>query len=151
MFALVSDEDYEQINKHTWHVRKKRHVYYALRYTKDRNGKIKKIWMHRQIIGTPICLEMDHINGNGLDNQRENLRVATTMQNSRNRHNSKRKSKTGYAGVESKGRGYKAYIHFNYKKYFLGYYYSPKTAFDAHVKASIELFGEFSPYFKRVA
>jgi hypothetical protein len=57
---------------------------YAVRWTR-RNGKLKVILMHRVILNAPRSLEIDHVNGNGLDDQRANIRLVSHAQNHQNR------------------------------------------------------------------
>jgi HNH endonuclease len=83
-FAIVDDHMFDELNQYVWHVS---HGYAV------HKGK----YMHRMIMGFPKGLEIDHINHNGLDNRRENLRVVTKQQNAMNRNDPKNTS--GYKGV----------------------------------------------------
>jgi hypothetical protein len=107
--ALIDAEDWEKAQRYTWSLRKGCNTFYAktqLRHPKGgyilckRDGKRKRVTtlqLHRLIIGdVPLGMQIDHINGNGLDNRRSNLRVTTPQENS---HNSVHKSKTGFKGV----------------------------------------------------
>lgn len=76
--ALVDDEDYERLNQFKWFASKNGKTYYAIRKS--------KILMHRTIITPPSGFEIDHINGNGLDNRRENLRIVSHRENCQNKH-----------------------------------------------------------------
>ncbi len=80
-FALVDDEDHESLSRHRWCAQRAIHSWYAIRGVWV-YGKVKTIRMHRVLIG---CKEhVDHIDGDGLNNQRSNLRVATRSQNAMN-------------------------------------------------------------------
>lgn len=100
-YAQVSDEDYEEINQYKWWCAKKPYTFYAIRriYT---NKKGKEISMHRELLNISNSkLEGDHIDHNGLNNQRNNLRIATRSQNQVNKV--KRKpTQSKYIGVVKK-------------------------------------------------
>lgn len=98
-FAQVDDEDFEAIAKHKWHAWKRpsgKGVFYARRNVKLETGRKTIVSMHNQIIGAPI---VDHINGDGLDNTRKNLRPCTISQNNAN----KRKNTRGTYSSKMKG------------------------------------------------
>jgi hypothetical protein len=82
--ALVDDEDFEEVSKVTWYLVKIRNTCYAHGYVKPPSKKME--YMNRLILKTPEDMETDHINGNGLDNRKENLRVVTHRQNMQNIH-----------------------------------------------------------------
>lgn len=92
--ALVDDQDFERISKYKWHLHKTDCNIYAARWDTSFKPK-KKIFMHREILGLdPISkMVVDHINHNGLDNRRDNIRVCTRSQNQMNRYKGKN---TGY-------------------------------------------------------
>ena len=102
-FATVDDEDYERISRFKWCVlRKKNEInIYAKRLShKKEGGKKRTILMHRFILGTPSNeLVVDHINGNGLDNRRKNLRIVTGHINNLNRRGPTKNNRSGYRGV----------------------------------------------------
>lgn len=80
-YALVDDEDYERLAQYKWYTntQKNRHTSYAIRVVQGRT-----VYMHRVIMNASKGLEIDHINGNGLDNRRENLRICSRSENQRN-------------------------------------------------------------------
>lgn len=87
--ALIDDEDYEELSQYKWtaHHRAK-NTWYAVRYVGKRvDGKRVgvHIQMHRVITNCPDGLVVDHINHNGLDNRKENLRTVTAAVNAGNR------------------------------------------------------------------
>lgn len=81
-FAIVDTEDYEELAKRKWYCSAKKNRAYAMR---RRPGAEKRILMHRWIMNAPDNLFVDHIDGNGLNNRRANLRLCTPAQNARNR------------------------------------------------------------------
>ena len=97
-FTVVEDTDYEWLNQWKWRFDS---CGYAAR-TDRSTGKTITIRMHRLINSTPKGLFTDHVNGNRLDNRRNNLRTATHLENSINRTKStniKYKSKSRFKGV----------------------------------------------------
>ena len=140
--ALVDDADFEKVNQYKWKVstRYARHSY--------REGKkIKGIQMHRFLLKAPINMQVDHINGNGLDNRRSNLRLATRSQN---QWNTKRvNSKTGFKGVSyhndtRRKKPWMAHITIYDKTRTVGHFYTAEEAARAYDKRAKELFGEFA-------
>jgi hypothetical protein len=149
-FAIVDADDYERLNKYKWCLSRTRHTNYAMRRTKGKRVKGKRvkrrtIMMHRFILGAPRHLVVDHINHNGLDNRKTNLRLCTRAENSRNRRpfniNGSR-----YKGVSwDKGRKvFIACICCNGKNYYLGRFKSEIGAAKAYDRKAVELFGEFA-------
>jgi hypothetical protein len=138
-FALVDDSDYEVLVKHNWHVAIRKNKAYAVRGIFD-SGKRDVIYMHREIMSPPEGMELDHRNGNGLDNQRGNLRVCTRIQNTQNiRLNSNNKS--GYKGVyynDACRRKWIAAINHNKKAYYLGCFATPEEAALAYNQKALE-------------
>ena len=89
-FAIVDPEDYERLANYKWFLSMSPTSSYAARWQRCRAGGLrKKIWMHREVIDIPKHMLCDHINGNGLDNRRTNLRPATISQNLCNRPKTK--------------------------------------------------------------
>lgn len=116
-FAMVDDEDYEWLIKFTWSVQFDLNTIYAVRHTSRKLGKQKTIKMHREILGiTNPKIKIDHIDHNGGNNQRSNLREATCSQNSMNKSCVKNSS-SKYIGVyvlqRKKGVKYSAFIQHN--------------------------------------
>jgi len=78
--ALVDSEDFEYLSQWKWCAEKRRHTFYAVR-SQWIGGKTKKTSMHRLLARTPRGMDTDHLNGNGLDNRKANLRSATRKEN----------------------------------------------------------------------
>jgi len=149
--ALVDDEDAERILAHKWTAftdsRRKRELWYAVRCVRSKNSKSRKsVGMHREILNAPDHLQVDHKNGNGLDNRKSNLRLATRAQNLRSSH--RPIGKSGYRGVyrhtNKKSRQYQAKIEFEGKRRSLVCYDCPKQAAMAYDAAAKELHGAFA-------
>lgn len=150
--ALVDDEDYEWLSQYRWITRLQgpHKIPYACRTVRVLEDGIKKsisINMHREILGLSRGdnLHGDHINHDTLDNQRHNLRIATSSQNQGNAQKHKIKS-SRYKGVAwaPKYNKWVAYICAHGKYKHLGYYDTPELAADAYNAAALEVFGEFA-------
>lgn len=141
--ALVDDEDYEWLNQFKWYACKYGVQYYALRkYPR----KQKILYMHREILKlTPNDGKLsDHINHNGLDNRRNNLRIVTRIENQWNRRSFKGESK--YRGVSKYKRSnkWRARLTRLDKEYYLGYFDNEIYAAKAYDRKAKEIFGEFA-------
>lgn len=145
--ALVDDEDYDYLNQFKWRAHGRKHgCKYATAMMWDSN--IKKsfhISMHRFLLKPLGSEKLDHINGNGLDNRRCNLRVLNNAQNCRS---FKRKSLLRNNECSSKYRGvywkksekkWCSQIVFNYKRFTVGYFKTEQEAAIAWNKKAIEL------------
>jgi hypothetical protein len=142
--VLIDDEDFVYISRFHWYSYKHGYTYYALR--KKRPGKgSSNVQMHREIMKNPECFEIDHKDGNGLNNQKSNLRICNRSENLQNSR--KRKDNTsGYKGVwfQKTIKKYVAQITNNKKIIYIGVF---KTAIDAAIAYDFEakrLFGCFA-------
>lgn len=146
--AIVDDEDFEKLAQYRWYC--SNHGY-ASRQQKNPGGKTrqKQIFMQWLILPPKEGFQIDHKNGNRLDNRRENLRYATLSEQMVNRKKFKN-TKTQYKGVYllvrngvSKGK-FIAAIRKDYKNKYLGLFPTAEEARDAYLKAAEELHGEFT-------
>ena len=145
--VLIDDEDYDQISQHKWYVydHRKLKTVYARRMTLGAIKTKKHVSLHREIMGFPDCM-VDHINGNGLDNRRCNLRLCNPGENSRNRGMIQRETASGFKGVwwRKADRKWEACIYYNSKKHKLGYFRDKIDAAKAYNEAALRLHGEFA-------
>lgn len=138
--VLIDIEDIEKVCQWNWstqvHKAKNKENFYA-----RRNDKGKHIMLHRFLMNAPEGLEVDHKNGNGLDNRKSNLRLATKAQNNTN---ISRLKNNKFRGVYSTKKGYRVQICHQRKPIHLGYFNSEKEAATVYNNKAIELFGEFA-------
>lgn len=142
--AIVDDSDFEYLNQFKWWVQKRKHGFHAVRAEGGRKNRTY-VYMHRQILGlTSPLFEGEHRDGNGLNNQRGNLRVATKQQNARG-------FQTPRAGKTSKFRGVSRHqgkwivrLRKTTKHLYLGVFADEEEAARAYDKAALEHFGKFA-------
>lgn len=147
LFALVDDEDYEELSQYKWHADKHRSTYYAKRNVQLYQDYRVAVKMHRQIMRATYGETIDHKNGNGLDNRKDNLRIATSSQNARNRR-ACAGSTSKYKGVswhKQHGKWYVGIWHREAKRHvFIGLFEDEIQAAKAYDRKAVELFGEFA-------
>jgi hypothetical protein len=143
--AIVDDADYEYLSKYKWHAIKYKNGFYAGKSSSRKIGAKRVIHMHRFILSPEKNKLVDHIDGNGLNNSRSNLRITDYSKNGMNR-----KKEIGlsskYKGVSyrSKTNRWRSLICINRKQIEIGVYKSEIEAAIAYNKKAIELYGEYS-------
>lgn len=145
-YALVDDDDFERLNIFHWSINKHHGCFYARRGATKAEldaGYPRQIRMHREIMGFPPAL-IDHIDLNGLNNQRENLRFCTNSENLRN--GKKRPNISGYRNVywDKKSGKWRAMIVKDGVNFSFGFYTIAKEAGRVAAKARKKLHGEFA-------
>jgi len=125
--ASVDDEDFELLNAFKWYAMKGGNTYYAQRNSSTINGQ-QTIRMHRMIMNVPDGMDTDHIDRNGLNNQKDNLRVVTNQQNLFNTN-----AKGFY--FNKKMQKFEARIGKNGKHIHLGLFETASKARAAYLKA----------------
>ena len=150
-YALVDDADYEWLNQWKWQCVKTTSTMYAafVKKYKRRNKRTSRmIFMHRIILdidGKSGRIKSDHRDGDGLNNRRNNLRIAT---NSQNQQNKRCFAKGGVKGVyrraDLKLRPFQAKILVKNKRLHLGYFATAQQAGNAYDRAALRYFGEFA-------
>lgn len=142
--AIVDDEDYEWLNQWKWYALVTGNTVYAVRSYKE-DGKKITILMHRLITDAPDGMVVDHINHNGRDNRRTNLRVVTGRENNLNSR-LRKDNPTGYRGVRQwmNRPRWNARIRVDGRDIHLGYHATPEDAARAYDQAAKKYFGEFA-------
>jgi hypothetical protein len=144
MYALVDIDDYERLNKFKWQTQVNYKTNYAITSIGPK-AKRTTLRMHRLILGVKSNQIVDHINGNGLDNRKINLRMTTEKNNHFNRRIGTNNT-SGYKGVSyyKAKQAWIAYIGAECKLIHLGYYKNKEEAAKAYNKAAIKYHGEFA-------
>lgn len=150
---LIDAEDFEKVSGYNWrvHIWNKRIGYATASLKRDKNGKRKYLIMHRLIMGAPSNKFVDHINGNTLDNRKCNLRIATPLENSRNRLRLLENKTVMFKGVslvnklrDQTKNVYKTCIKYEGKNITIGTFDNAIDAAIAYDNAAIKYFKEFA-------
>jgi hypothetical protein len=149
-FAIVDEEDFEAVSALSWFHYPDDKTSYAVRKIKKPGGTSCSLAMHTYIfmiqgIQIPPRHSVDHINGNGLDNRRANLRIVTIQQNALNRKLTIANT-SGYRGVmwHKKSKRWRATLFTNGKLHHIGAFKDKIEAAKARDAKAKELHGEFA-------
>lgn len=151
----IDDEDYEKVAEYHWTGVVSRHRLKNGQYGKiqnyilsdvQKNGQRFTLFLHRLLLNAPPHFWVDHRDGNGLNNHKDNLRFCTNSQNQANRGAIQLNNTSGFNGVtlSKHDKKWRAKIMFHKRRIHLGAYGSAEEAAKAYDKAAIELFGEFA-------
>ena len=141
LFALVNEEDFEYLNKEKWCAMnlKKADKIYAVRRHKN-----KIVYMHRVILNPEKGMVIDHIDRNGLNNTRDNIRACTPSQNQANRRVWIKKTSSRFLGVIKHQNGWLSSITKNRIRMTIGCFKDEIEAAKAYNEAAIKHHGEFA-------
>lgn len=141
--TLVDDDFFDGLSKFAWYAIKRRGAFYATTHSSAKNRRL--LLMHRFIMGEPNGRFIDHKNGDTLDNRKENLRICTSSENSKNQK-LRVSSHTGFKGVSwhKRDKVFAVQIGNNKKKIHLGYFDNIKDAASAYNEAALKYHGEFA-------
>lgn len=148
-FAMVDDEDFDSLSKYKWRAKENCRTFYADRPTKPskKQGKVRKqskVQMHRSILSAPRGMEVDHIDGDGLNNQKSNLRLCTKSQNQHNRR--PQCNKSGFKGVvwHKRNKRWQSQLMLEGRYVYLGTYFCLIKAAKAYDEGANKHFGKFA-------
>lgn len=151
-YTIIDDEDWEKVKNYAWFADENKWTIYAKAHIKTNDGKNTSCYMHRIILGLDPDMLCDHINHNGLDNRRQNLRIATGSQNNANQRlqtkkinqTSKFKGVSWHHPKNNKVGKWHAYIKKDGKRKYLGLFIDEQNAAEAYDSAALEIFGDFA-------
>jgi hypothetical protein len=137
-FAILDSADYDRAIRHCWHAFQIHRTWYAATSISR-----KRVYLHRFVMQPEKGMEVDHINGDGLDNRRCNLRIVSHKQNLRNQRLHVG-STSGFKGVswDKERRRWAAHIKYDGKKRFLGRFACREDAARAYNVRAAEVFGD---------
>lgn len=138
--VLVDYNNVYLLEKYTWSINSEGYI--VAWKPKEFNQKREKLFLHRLIMQCPKNMEVDHINGNKLDNRRSNLRIVTHHQNLMNRSVTKN-NHLGVKGIRKMGNKYQARIGINKKNICLGTFSTLQEAIEIHTQAINKYHKEF--------
>lgn len=146
LVALVDDDDFEWLSQWKWCLLPDRKTHYAGRNRRLSDGHGGVLRMHRVILDAPAGFVVDHIDHNGLNNQRNNLRLCTHRENIAN--NQRARGASGFRGVKldkhRKGKPFMARIRTDGRLFHLGCFEKPEDAARAYDDAALARWGEFA-------
>lgn len=144
--ALVDDEDFARVNQFKWHaICPKNRAWYAAHSSRDESNWKKRhiIYLHRFLMNPAKGQVIDHINGNGLDCRRSNMRICSIQENNRNSR-PRRTSQLKGLFFDKRTKTWRARIKDNGTSIFIGTFVTEKDAALAYNAKAKELFGEFA-------
>ena len=142
-FALVDDDDFDWLMLWKWRALRDGNTWYAVR-SRSSGPRPRKMYLMHAVIGGNI--KTDHKNGNGLDNQRHNLRPASNQQNAANQLVARKNNTSGFKGVTFRRdrEKWKAQIRVANRLLFLGLFQNREEAARAYNRAATKFFGEYA-------
>lgn len=143
---LFDIEDFPHVQEHYWVATTSGYAAHFYYERNENNKRVRRLlFFHRLIMGEPKGMDVDHINGDTLNNRKSNLRVCTSHNNDCNRAAPKNNT-SGHIGVSysKHHKGWRAYITIYGKQIQLGVFDDIKEAVEARRLAEKQYFGEFS-------
>lgn len=142
---LVDDEDFTLLNQRAWQINDSGYAIRSQRVGPRKDGKKIQLAIHRVILGLEHgdTRQVDHINGDPLDNRRANLRICSKDENARNRrvHSNNR---LRVKGVSAHGNKFRSEIQIDKRRIYLGLHETAELANEFYALAAEMLHGEFA-------
>ena len=145
-WTIVEPADYYRVGNIKWCLGGHERKSYAIGGIRNKNGGVKTVYLHREIMTAPKGRIVDHKNGDSLDNRRANLRLATHAQNSSNKRKTRSKTTSRFIGVsfEKLQHRWAVKIKHKGKSYWIGGFKSELEAAKARDSAAKKYHGEFA-------
>lgn len=152
-FVAIVDDDYAHLADNKWTVYESSKTSYATRINYLGDNKKEKLYLHRVIMNAPKGVIVDHINGDGLDNRKENLRFATKSENLCNRSRTNGRIYDLPKGVtmdkRKKVKKYIVQVCFGGKCQYRAYFETVGEAEEAYIEKSAKIQKDFSYHTSR--
>jgi hypothetical protein len=143
--AVIDFDDMERVGRVKWCAQRVLSgKFYAVRSVQEPNGAERREYLSRAVVEAPKGMDVDHKDGDTLNNQKSNLRVCSRRENSRNRRKQKPAASSKFKGVFRGGNCYKAQIKIGLTQTHLGYFKFDHEAAEAYDTAARKHFGEFA-------
>lgn len=133
--AMVDDEDYDLVSQYKWHIDKNRSNINYAKCSYRANGKINTLYMHRLIMGDiPKKMVIDHVDGDGLDNRRYNLRIVSVRENNSN-HAAINNIISSFSGVfwDKRCGRFRARVDVSGRQFDIGWFRNEADAYTAYI------------------
>jgi HNH endonuclease len=141
-FVMIDDDDYESMSGYCWHAHKVGRSVYARCHNTESTPR--RLYMHRLLLKAPVGVMVDHVNGDGLDNRRDNIRLCDKSQNNANQQKTRGSSLYKGAYWCPRHSRWRAFIKADGKAQCLGYFKREEDAALAYNFAAMEKFGDFA-------